>query len=116
MQAFAQQGSKVMVVDMDDDAGEVAIRDIQAQGGHAEYVKCDVSSKAALEELVDTTISRHNRLDCVVNNAGWHPPHYPIDGFTEEQCWDLIQLNFMAVFTLCRLSLPHLRKTQGQPS
>eukprot|EP00045_Choanoeca_perplexa_P023063 m.12074 g.12074 ORF g.12074 m.12074 type:complete len:288 (-) comp9897_c0_seq2:122-985(-) len=112
-EAFAQQGSKVMVADLDPEAGKMAVSDIQAQGGQADFVQCDVSSNSSLQELIDATISQHDRLDCVVNNAGWHPPHFAIDDFTEQQCLDLLQLNFMSVFSLCRMSLPHLRRSQG---
>ena len=34
---------------------------------------------AALTALVTGTAARLGRLDCLINNAGWHPPHKPID-------------------------------------
>ena len=63
--------------------------------------------------LVEFTLKRHGRLDCLVNNAGWHPPHRPIDDFTVQEFRDLLELNLVSVFDLCRLALPHLRKTRG---
>merc|ERR1712151_563754 len=53
------------------------------------------------------------RLDCIVNNAGWHPPPRTIDDFSVEEMQDLVQLNFISVFALCKFALPYLRKVQG---
>ena len=51
--------------------------------------------------------------DCLINNAGQHPPHQPIDSFSIEQFSDLLQLNLVSVFAACKYALPHLRKTRG---
>lgn len=49
----------------------------------------------------------------MINNAGWHPPHRPIDEFSEAEFRELIDLNLVSVFTACKLALPYLRKTRG---
>jgi NAD(P)-dependent dehydrogenase (short-subunit alcohol dehydrogenase family) len=48
-----------------------------------------------------------------VNNAGWHPAHKSIDGFSIEEFRALLQLNVISIFAACKFALPHLRKTQG---
>ena len=58
-------------------------------------------------------MKRFGRLDCLVNNAGWHPPHKPIDDFTAQEFRDLLELNLVSVFVACQQALPHLRKTRG---
>ena len=63
--------------------------------------------------LVEAAVGRYGRLDCLINNAGWHPPHKPIDEFTVEEFRDLLELNLVSVFTACKLALPHLRRTRG---
>jgi NAD(P)-dependent dehydrogenase (short-subunit alcohol dehydrogenase family) len=72
-----------------------------------------VSRAEEVERLVDAAVARHGRLDCLVNNAGWHPPHKPIDDFTPAAFRELFELNVMSVFVACRRALPHLRKTRG---
>ena len=90
-------------------------REVTAAGpGEAVFIRCDVSKVEEVEALVDATVARFGRLDCLVNNAGWHPPHKPIDDFTPDEFRDLFELNVMSVFAACRRALPHLRKTQWQ--
>jgi NAD(P)-dependent dehydrogenase (short-subunit alcohol dehydrogenase family) len=48
-----------------------------------------------------------------INNAGWHPPHKPIDDFPEDEFRELIELNLVSVFTACKAALPYLRQTRG---
>ena len=58
-------------------------------------------------------VRRFKRLDCLINNAGWHPPPTLIDDFSVEDCRDLLNLNFVSYFAACKFALPHLRKTKG---
>ena len=57
--------------------------------------------------------ARLGRLDCLVNNAGWHPPHKPIDEFTLDEFEALMRLNVTSVFAGCRAALPFLRRSRG---
>ncbi len=66
-----------------------------------------------MRALVADTAARHGRLDCLINNAGWHPPHKPIDAFTAQEFRDLLELNLVSMFVACQEALPHLRKTRG---
>lgn len=46
------------------------IRLIEAAGGKGEAVPCDIRDEAAVDELLDGLVARHDRLDVLVNNAG----------------------------------------------
>jgi NAD(P)-dependent dehydrogenase (short-subunit alcohol dehydrogenase family) len=65
------------------------------------------------KNLIDSTIQKHGRLDCLVNNAGWHPPHKPIDSFSVQEFRDLLDLNLVSIFAAAKFALPYLRQTQG---
>lgn len=50
--------------------------------GTACFVRADVSKEVELKNLVDVTVQKFGRIDCLINNAGWHPPPKTIDFFS----------------------------------
>jgi NAD(P)-dependent dehydrogenase (short-subunit alcohol dehydrogenase family) len=115
-QEFVKAGSKVVVCCNDQDEGAAVATSLRtiAQGpGDATFIYCDVRKNDDIQNLIETTISAYGRIDCLINNAGWHPPHKPIDDFSVEEFRDLIDLNLVSVFAACKLALPFLRKTKG---
>jgi NAD(P)-dependent dehydrogenase (short-subunit alcohol dehydrogenase family) len=114
VRAFVGAGSKVVFCARNEQDGQALARELNEHGpGEATFMRCDVSKTAEVERLVDATVERYGRLDCLVNNAGWHPPHKPIDAFSCQDFRDLFELNVMSLFAACRRALPHLRKTRG---
>jgi len=69
-QAFAEQGVKVVLADID----EAGIRDgaesIRAAGGQAIAVRCDVTRDAEVKALIEQTLAQYGRIDYAFNNAG----------------------------------------------
>jgi NAD(P)-dependent dehydrogenase (short-subunit alcohol dehydrogenase family) len=117
-QEFVRAGAQVVICSNREDQGTRVASHLQhcanEQGvGGACFVYCDVTKIEDIHNLIEATISKHGKLDCLINNAGWHPPHKPIDEFTEEEFRALIDLNVVSIFTTCRLALPHLRRTKG---
>src|SRR5438128_2386487 len=115
---FVRAGAEVVICSNKEDEGTRVAADLQnsarQQGvGGASFVYCDVTKTEDIHNLIEATISKHGKLDCLINNAGWHPPHKPIDEFTEEEFRALIDLNVVSIFTTCRLALPPLRRTKG---
>ncbi len=112
VRTFVGAGARVAFCGREDGTG-LAAELTRVGPGAAAFLPCDVSRVEDVEALVDTTVARYGRLDCLVNNAGWHPPHKPIDEFSVQDLRDLLELNFVSVFVACRRALPHLRKTKG---
>ncbi|MFN0088900.1 MAG: SDR family NAD(P)-dependent oxidoreductase [Acidimicrobiales bacterium] len=63
---FCAEGAKVVLTDVLDEEGERTAAEIDG----AEYLHLDVSSEAEWEAVVADVMSRHGRLDVLVNNAG----------------------------------------------
>ena len=115
---FVQAGARVVICCNNEDEGTAVATDLQtlarAQGaGDAAFVFCDVRQTDDIRKLIERTVARYGRIDCLINNAGWHPPHKPIDEFSVEEFRALLNLNLVSVFTACKFALPHLRRTQG---
>ena len=114
VRVFAESGAKVVLCARSAAAGEALAREVTAKGpGEAHFVSCDVSKVDDVRRLIEGTVQRFGRIDCLINNAGWHPPHKPIDDFTVEEFRGLLDLNLVSIFAACKIALPHLRRTKG---
>jgi len=114
VRAFVEAGSKVVFCARGEKGGQELARELNAKGpGEAAFVACDVSKPERVRALVEETVRRYGRIDCLVNNAGWHPPHKPIDDFTVQEFRELLDLNLVSMFVACQAALPHLRKSKG---
>jgi NAD(P)-dependent dehydrogenase (short-subunit alcohol dehydrogenase family) len=117
-QEFVKAGAKVVICCIDEEEGRATVADLQATArsqatGEASFIYCDVRKTEDIRNLIEETVARHGRIDCLINNAGWHPPHKPIDDFSIEEFRDLLNLNLVSVFTTSKFALPYLRQTRG---
>jgi NAD(P)-dependent dehydrogenase (short-subunit alcohol dehydrogenase family) len=114
VRAFAEAGAKVVFCSPDEPEGRRMEAEVNAAGpGSAHFIHCDVTRAEERQQLVSETVAGYGRLDCLINNAGWHPPHKPIDDFSVDEFRALLELNLVSIFALCQLALPHLRRTKG---
>ena len=114
VRVFVEAGSKVVFCSRGKQAGEAIAAEVNKKGpGQAHFIPCDVSKPDEVKKLIDATVAKYGRLDCLINNAGWHPPHKQIDDFSVEDFRSLLDLNLVSIFVACKFALPHLRKTKG---
>jgi NAD(P)-dependent dehydrogenase (short-subunit alcohol dehydrogenase family) len=115
VKVFVEDGGSTVVFcsrnEKEGQAFEAAIN--RAGPGRAVFVRADVTRPDDVRRLIDTTVERFGRIDCLINNAGWHPPHKPIDEFSVDEFRSLLDLNVVSYFAACKLALPHLRKVKG---
>ncbi len=69
-QAYAAQGARVAVVDMNLDAANAVAEGIRAAGGQAMAVACDVAQRAHVDAMAEQVTQAWGRVDILVNNAG----------------------------------------------
>lgn len=111
---FVDAGAMVVICARGEKEGQALAAELSAKGpGTCDFIRCDVSKPEQIESMVDTTIEMHGRLDCLINNAGYHPPHKRIGDFTVEEFQDVFNVNLVSYFVACRRALPHLEKTRG---
>ena len=68
---FVEEGAKVVIADVDVEAGQAAADDL---GADAAFCKTDVSSANDVEKVVSFAVSHFGRLDIMFNNAGISEP------------------------------------------
>jgi NAD(P)-dependent dehydrogenase (short-subunit alcohol dehydrogenase family) len=71
---FVSEGARVVIADISDDAGEALAASL---GDAAVYLRTDVSSRAAVQAVVDLAVARFGGLDIMLNNAGISCAAYP---------------------------------------
>ena len=69
-QAFAEQGLKVVLADIDEAGIREGADSIRAAGGDAIAVRCDVTRDEEVKALIEQTLGQYGRLDYAFNNAG----------------------------------------------
>jgi len=115
-QVFVKNGANVVFCDLPSKADQCTqtAADLSKEGpGKCEFIACDMSQEDQIKNLVDYTAKTFGGIDCLVNNAGIHPPHYSIDEFSSSDFQKVLNVNVMGYFLSSKFALPHLRKSQG---
>lgn len=109
---LASDGYGVSVVDLNEHAAvEVALQ-IQAAGGTARAIACDVSKTAEVRSAMTRTKQDLGPVAVLVNNAGVGGPFHRVDEVSDEE-WDwIMQTNLKSVFLFCREALPEMKAMQ----
>jgi NAD(P)-dependent dehydrogenase (short-subunit alcohol dehydrogenase family) len=111
---FAREGARVVVADVNDDAGQSVVEELRGAGGEAVYVRADVSKGAEAEGMVRAAEESFGRLDVLFNNAGISHARDDDAVATEEEVWDLtMNINLKGVFLGCKYGIPALRRAGG---
>lgn len=103
---FAKAGAGIVVSDLKVETAQVVADGINAAGGKAIAVACDVTNDAALENLVNEAIATFGKVTILINNAGGGGPK-PFDMPMDTFIW-AYKLNVFSVFRLCQLCAPHM--------
>lgn len=113
VERMAEQGARVGIFDVLDDAGEALAAALAAKGHDMAYWHVDVSSETQLKSAIDAAAARFGRLDVLVNNAGISGTPKPTDEVDEAE-WDRVQaVNVKGVFFGTKHVIPHLRAAGG---
>ena len=97
---LAAEGASVVIADLNPPEGEI---------------RADVSDEADVRRMVDETVSRHGRLDILINNAGLYAS-LAMRPFTEiplDEWRRVMDVNVASMFLCCRAAVPVMREQGG---
>lgn len=112
-EAFARAGARVAVVGHTPDDNTETVRLIEAAGGQALALTCDVTRAADIEAAIEHTLATYGRLDFAFNNAGIEQPAKPILDVTDEEWTRVLDVNLRGVFLCMKHQLPPMLRQGG---
>ena len=112
--AFCYYGAHVVIAGRDGEAGVSVQNELSALGGGScVFYRCDVSNAGEVRVMVEYTVAKFGRLDCIVNNAGYLPKRRLIDDITEDDFEHVLRTNLIGMFSGCKYAMPYLRESKG---
>lgn len=111
-EAMAEQGAKVVISSRKQDACDEAASAINTKFGEgtAIAVSANISSKDALQHLVDTTCQVFGKIDILVCNAASNPYYGPMSGISDEQFRKIFENNVLASHWLIQMVVPEMKE------
>jgi len=106
---MAREGAKVVISDIDDNALKEAADILKSQGADYLLVKCDVSDRQQVDDMVASAYEKYGRIDVLVNNAGILK-NFPIEETTDELLDATIGINVMGALYAIRAVTPIMKK------
>lgn len=109
---FAKAGAKVTVSDISQEECQQVVDEIEKAGGEALAIKCDVSNKKEVDEMIKKTVEKFGKVDILVNNAGICE-FKPFLEMTEEE-WDrTLNINLKGYFLCAQAAAKEMVKQKS---
>lgn len=110
VQAYAQQGAVVAVIDKD----EVALQRLQQQlGGPHSFLAADLHNSKAIQQAIDKVIQTYGQLHAIHNNAGIASPSKPLHETTEDEWEQVMNVNVRGIYYTTRYGIAALKASKG---
>lgn len=111
--AYARAGARVVVSDVNPQAGEETVALVKQAGSEGLFVAADVANPDDCRKLVERTVQAYGRLDAACNNAGIAGDLAPTADYTIEGWNKVIAINLTGVFLCMKYQIPQMLKTGG---
>ncbi|MFC5696284.1 SDR family oxidoreductase [Pseudomonas sp. GCM10022186] len=111
--AFAAEGLKVVVSDVDAAGGEGTVEQIRAAGGDACFIRCDVTRDAEVRALMEGVVAAYGRLDYAFNNAGIEIEKGKLAEGSEAEFDAIMGVNVKGVWLCMKYQIPLLLAQGG---
>ncbi|UCF90376.1 MAG: SDR family oxidoreductase [Desulfobacterales bacterium] len=104
---LGQRGATVVLADIQEEAGQKTLRELQSQNIRAEFITNDVTRLDQIHALFATAIAHYAQVDILVNCAGI-ARRTPVPEITPEE-WDLVfSINLKSAFFCSQAALNHM--------
>lgn len=111
--AFAAEGARLIVADVNQSSGEDTARQIRDCGSDATFVRTDVARAADCAAMVEAAVKLHGRLDIAFNNAGINLAVAPIVEVGVEDWARILGVNLTGVFLCMKYEIAAMKRSGG---
>jgi 3-hydroxybutyrate dehydrogenase len=108
--AYAREGGKVVIADLNKDAAQAAADDIKSTGGTAMAVAMDVTSEEQVNAAVAEVVAAWGGVDVLVSNAGIQIVH-PIEDYPFSDWKKMLAIHLDGAFLTTKAVVPHMQKS-----
>lgn len=107
---FASEGAAVAAVDVNSEAAEATVADINAAGGNAKAYKIDISNEEEVKSGISKIVSDLGKLDILINCAGINGVNLPTDEADFKDFESVFRVDVNGVFLMTKYSIPYLKE------
>lgn len=111
--AYARQGARVVLCDIDGARCTGAAQALAAEGLCVSAMPVDVGSQSACEAAVDHVLAQFGRIDSLVSNAGIEGPVGPMGKATAAEWGRVLDVNLLAAVWLTGRAIPAMAQAGG---
>lgn len=109
---MVKEGAKVVIADLNEEAGSLLANKLCKDGKEAIYMKVDVTDEEMVQRMVASTIDQFGRIDILFNNAGIGSTQ-PTDEVSMEDWRNMLSVNLDGVFLAAKHVIKYMRKNGG---
>jgi NAD(P)-dependent dehydrogenase (short-subunit alcohol dehydrogenase family) len=106
--AFAKEGARVVVADIENEKGRETVSLIEKKGGQAIFVNADISKSDQVESLVNKAVRTYGRLDCAHNNAGILGAMRLTADYEEDEWERIVRINVTGTWLCIKYEIPQM--------
>jgi 3-oxoacyl-[acyl-carrier protein] reductase len=111
-ETLAAEGAEIIALDVDVDAAETVVDDVEDAGGTAHAVECDLTDRDAVAETVSAIEEDVGEIDLLINNAGLVDARGRLEEFDDER-WDRdVAVNLTGTYNVTRAVYPGMKERE----
>lgn len=110
---FAQEGAKVVIASRNENAGQLAVDAIEADGGEAAFIQTDVTQEDQVQYLIQKTVELYGGLDAAFNNSGTEGTVAQLAEDEQDNYHRIFDVNVKGLWLCMKHELKHMQHNGG---
>ena len=107
---LAEKGSKVILVDLNQDSSEKVAEEINNKFSNSAYsFKADLTKSEEIEDMLKFGVSKYSKIDCICNNAASSQGSGPVENYSLEDVQTTLDLTFTSLWKCLQAEIKFLK-------